>query len=155
MAEVEIRAGAKVDLATRTEMRADLEDVTRSFEMERELVRARGVKWMRVAVSDPAAPTKETIPGPETGYIWKLRRISAVLSAADSVSAYIGDGTGPRLIAFTPSVSGQTAYVLTFGPEEILIGGESLYLTTSGTGHFSTYYVSAWQVPEEMQWKLL
>jgi hypothetical protein len=154
--KVLIKAGAEIDVPTRDEVRADIHDAWRSYEAERERIRARGVKWVRIAVNDPLVPHNETIYGPEAGYVWKLSRFTATLSAADSIALYVGDSANNRLIGFTPSVTGQTLYVIGFsGPSEVLLGGETLYAATSGTGRFSQYYLSAWQVPEEMQWKLL
>jgi hypothetical protein len=143
-----IRGGSPVDIPSLAEIR--------SIEEERERQFARGIKWMRTAVSDPASPTKETIPGPDQGYSWKLRRFTATLTAADSVTVYTGtEAASNRLIAFTPLVTGQTVYVISFAPEEIIKGGESIFVTTAGTGHFSSYYLSAWQAPAEMEWKFL
>jgi hypothetical protein len=167
MPHVQIRGGAEVEIPNLAEIRAEVGGALghegresfgaeqRAIARERELEYARGIKWMRIAASDPASPTNETIYGPDLGYVWKLRRFAATLTAADSVAVYVGDTAGNRLIAFTPSVAAQTSYVIGFSPEELLIGGESVYVTTTGTGHFSNYYLSAWQVPEEMAWKLL
>jgi hypothetical protein len=156
MTKILLKAGAEIDVPTRAEVREDIHDAWRSYESEREQVRARGVKWIRVAANDPLTPTKETIYGPEPGYIWKLSRFSTTLTGADSVSLYIGDAVSNRLIGFTPAVTGQSVYVIGFtGPSELLLGGETLYAVTSGSYRFTNYYLSAWQVPEEMQWKLL
>jgi hypothetical protein len=163
MAEVRIQGGAMIDIPTAQENAAAVDHGRRGFAAEqagieraREREYARAVKWMRIAVSDPLTPTKETITGPEIGYSWKLRRFTCTISAADSVSLYTGtEAANNRLIAFTPSVATQVVYVITFSPEEIIRGGESVFATTSGTGHFSAYYLSAWQVPTEMEWKFL
>lgn len=149
--EVELRAGAKIDLLSQKELDHSLGE---AHDREiREL--ARGVKWVRYAFADPLVPTKETIPGPELGYTWKLQRISATLTGADSISVYIGDAVNNRLIGFTPSVTAQSVYVISFSPGEIINGGENVYVATSGSFRFTQFYLSAWQVPSPMIWKLL
>ena len=149
--EVELRAGAKIDLLSQKEL-----DHSLGHAHDREIRElARGVKWIRQAFADPLVPTHETILGPEQGFTWKLQRISATLTGADSISVYIGDAANNRLIGFTPSVTSQTTYVIPFSPGEIVNGGESLYVATSGNFRFTQFFLSAWQVPGEMIWKLL
>lgn len=154
--ETIIKSGAVLDTPSTAEMRDHIGGAVRDAERQRELQLARGIKWMRRAVPSPGTASTQKIEGPEAGHAWKLRRLSVVLTAADSLTVYIGDSAvNSRIIAYAPSVTGQTIYVVTFGPEEILQDSEGLYLATTGTGSFLSHYVSAWQVMTEQIWKFL
>lgn len=151
MAEVELRVGAKIDMLTPDEFRSGLHDS--NGEWFHEL--ASGVRWMRYVQNLPATPTAYTAPGPELGFAWSVKMISTTLTAADSLAAYLGEGPNNRLIGFTPTAT-QPLQVLTFSSNQVIaLGGEQIYLTTTGTGHLTTVMLAAVQVPQEQLAKLL
>lgn len=101
MARFKLSAGAEIDLMTQAEMY----DALHQYHQDTVLERARGVKWMRLPTLSgtlsgtyPTATAKLGGPGlcgPQPGYAWALRRISATgLSAATSASTATSDATG-------------------------------------------------------------
>ena len=60
--------------------------------------------------------------------------------------------TPQRLVAnLSTSLTSQVQLFAT--AQAMLYGGESVYL--SATQNITAYHLTAWQVPEEMEWKLL
>jgi hypothetical protein len=155
VAETLIRAGAVLDTPSSAEVRGYIREAWRDQEDARELELARGVKWMRKGVSNPGTASTLKISGPDPGFTWRLNLLTVTLTAADSVTVYIGDAVTNRLVGYAPSVTGQTVYVLTGLEKELLYDSEGLYVATTGTGDFTQHYLSAWQVPAEQLWKLL
>jgi len=125
----------------------------------------RGIKYMRVAAGYPTLPTSIEVPGPDQGNAWNVKLFTCTLSAADSVGIYVGTGQGgdvasPRLVGYIPPVSvtapNQGLGVFSWSSDQlILFPGEGLFAVTTGTGHFSTSFVCAVQVPQEELGKVL
>jgi hypothetical protein len=147
-----IAGGQYIDVPTLDEIRAEVDAAERT--------RLRGVKAVRVSGPgpSPAAGTLYILNGPGSGYIWSLRLISAQLASAGTVLAYISSsapsaGATPQRLIANLSTSG-TGQVATFGKAQaMLYADESVYL--SATQNITAFFLAAWEVPAEMEAKLL
>jgi hypothetical protein len=137
---------------------------------QQEHERARAVKWMRFprlrgtiagsAVSIGVAKGQNV--GPESGYLWSIRRLTitgltASATAPDIVNFYYTDNTG---------TAGPIWWQLngnSFGTEwdmggMMMRGGETLNAVNAGaltaTGTLIVDW-DGWEVPEELAWKLI
>jgi len=136
------------------------------IESQREQERLRGLKPIRWVASNVVAANTVTLglnnadaPPVQQGYVWDLRIIAGKLSAVDTVAAFIGDSsTGGRLIGYTgaqPAALSQAIYIILIPKSSaILNAGETLTLTTSGTGNITSCNINAWSAPGEMVGKL-
>lgn len=158
-----IKAGAVLDVPNTAEMTDIARQVWREHASEdvAERTRARGIKYIRVSGigPTPAAQTFYIPNGPEEGYIWALRILSVQLAAADTLLSYItssapqAGATPQRLLSpFGTSNANQVALFAT--AQAMLYGGESVYLSAAAH-NITAFYMGAWQVPTEMEWKLL
>ena len=152
MARTVIRnGGAVVDLPSMAELHA--------YFGERDRERARGIKMIRASGIGPfPAAGALLIPnGPESGYIWALRLLSAQLASSGTLLAYITSST-PAAGA-TPQravYNGASAVtqVTTFPSAAcMLYPGEGIYL--SAGQNINAWFLAGWEVPAEMEWKLL
>lgn len=163
MPKLTLQGGMHLEIPDRAENR---EDIARVMD-ERELVQARGVKWMRLpqiigTPANSAITLDETkgaaIVGPEQGYLWSLRRV-----VVDGMTS----GTTPDVInMYRNSVSGAPLWQFngnnfgyTFGRlEMVLMGGDTLKFasvgTFSATGQIRVSGELV-EVPAEMAWKLV
>jgi hypothetical protein len=161
MTKVMIKAGAEIETTSPAET-TDIVGRALHFQVtEQEITRARGIKYVRVSGPgpSPAAGTLYIASGPEVGYIWALRFLSVQLDSADTVLAYVtssaptGGATPQRLLA-SMSTSAANQVTLFATAQAMLYGGESVYL--KGAAHnITAFYLGAWEVPSEMEWKLL
>ena len=163
MALVQIQAGAKIEIPTRDEIRDDTIALWSAQEREQ----ARGFKQMRLpevlqgfAASSAITlgNTKGQFLGPESGYVWALRRliVSGMTSGTtpDVINLYVNDRfAGPPLWQFNGNNFGYT-----FGKLEMIIrGGETLSLQSVGTFASTSLITLAGElteVPAEMLYKL-
>src|SRR5215469_14610681 len=139
MALVQIQAGAKIEIPTRDEIRADTIALWSAQEREQ----ACGFKQMRLpevlqgfAASSAITlgNTKGQFLGPESGYVWALRRliVSGMTSGTtpDVINLYVNDRfAGPPLWQFNGNNFGYTFSKLSL----TVFGGESLSLQSVGT----------------------
>jgi hypothetical protein len=164
MPKITLQGGMHLEVPNREENR---EDVARVMD-ERELVQARGLKWMRLPVllGTPAG-SAVTIDGahgqppvgPESGYAWSLRRIvvdgMTTGATPDVINMYRNSagGTQAPLWQFNGNNFGYT-----FGRLEMtLTGGDSLTFASVGTfAATGTIRVTGElvEVPAEMLYKI-
>lgn len=165
MPKITLQGGMHLEVPNRDENR---EDIARVMD-ERELVAARGVKWMRLPqITGTAANSAITldeshgapIVGPESGYLWSLRRI-----VVDGMTT----GTTPDVLNMYRNSAGTASaplwqfngnnFAYTFGRlEMVLAGGDTLKFASVGTfASSSLIRVSGElvEVPAEMAWKLI
>lgn len=161
MAIVEIRAGAKVDLATRAEMTEDIRAAWRDQLDAQERTVARGVKVIRISAPGPipAAKTLYIANGPEPGYLWSVRLLSVQLAAADTVLAYItssapGTGATPQRLIANMSTSSANQVVTFTSASCLLNPAESIYLVAAAQ-NITAFFLAGWEVPAEMAYKIL
>jgi hypothetical protein len=159
--KVLIKAGAEIDVPTRDEVRQDIHSAWREQAADAERARARGVKYIRLSAPgpSPAAQTLYIANGPEVGYIWALRLLSVQLSAADTVLAYVtssapSTGSTPQRLIANFSTSGANQVGTFPTAAAMLYGGESVYLSAAAH-NITAFHLTAWEVPAEMEWKLL
>jgi hypothetical protein len=123
----------------------------------------RGIKPMRIALPVSGQPSTVALPPPDPGYSWNLKILSATLTAADSVVAYIAghpsEVPNNRIIGKggpPGAAPDQNIVVIMFGSDAGLLNpGEGIVLATSGTGKFTGAMVVAVQTPAEMIGKIL
>jgi hypothetical protein len=165
MPKITLQGGMHLEVPNRDENR---EDVARVMD-ERELVQARGVKWMRLPIitgtgANSALKLDETtgIPnvGPESGYAWSIRRV-----VVDGMTS----GTTPDVLNMFRNSTGVSSaplwqfngnnFAYTFGRLELVLGGgDTLKFASVGT-FASTSQIRVTgelvEVPAEMLWKLI
>ena len=152
MARTIIKAGGVLDTPSMAELRAE-------FDL-RDRQRGRGVKAIRASGigPSPAAGTLIIPNGPEAGYIWALRLLSVQLASTGTALAYITSSAPvtsatPQRLVFNGSTS-ATGQVTTFPAAAcMLYSGEGIYL--SAYQNISAWFMAGWEVPSEMQWKIL
>jgi hypothetical protein len=153
VAQTVIRSGQVLDYASMAEIRAEMDL------RERQL--GRGIKYIRLSGPgpSPAAQTLYIANGPEVGYIWALRLLSVQVSSADTLIAYVtssapSTGLTPQRLISTFGASNLNQ-VATFGTAQaMLYGGEGVYLSAAAHD-ITAWHLTAWEVPSEMEWKLL
>jgi hypothetical protein len=163
MPKITLQGGMHLEVPNRDENR---EDVARVMD-ERELVQARGVKWMRLpeitgTPANSALALDEShgalVVGPEQGYAWCLRRV-----VVDGMTT----GTTPDVLNMYRNSTGLAPlwqfngnnFAYTFGRLELtLMGGDTLKFASVGTfAATGRIRVSGElvEVPAEMLWKLI
>lgn len=163
-------AGYEIDVATREEAQKDLyESMGHHFSLQiREMY--RGIKALKLpVVAAQATGAALTLPltggaepvqcGPESGYFWRVQRVTVTSSGVDAgaVSLYAGSDpantSGQFLVDNTLKV-GQAYYPGNRGL--YLWPGEQLYVAIVSVAA-NTYRLTglAVEVPSEMQGKLL
>ena len=155
--EVELRAGAKIDLLSQKELDHSL---GRAHEAEvREL--ARGVKFVRQTATPKI--NQPVVLGPDLGYAWSLKMVSVVLSSSSVFNVYFGDqaniGTAGNImqnLIGRSSVAGTLHAIFWSSSQMVLFGGENLTLDAeTSSSLINSYLITAHQVPAEMIWKIL
>jgi len=163
MPKVHIQGGLAVEIPNREENRADVAAVMDA----RELVQARGVKWLRLpemygTPANSALTMDEShgvaVVGPESGYAWSLRRIivdgMTTGATPDVLNMYRNSTSGAPLWQFNGNNFGYT-----FGRlEMVLMPGDTLKFASVGTfAATGRIRVSGElvEVPAEMLWKLV
>lgn len=148
----EIRPGGKLDILTEEEAR-------RLFRVEADELlrqRARGVTFHREDVVLSPAANQYLVRGPDPGFDWILKLISAQLSGNSGFDIYVGSRAQsnttvqPRAQIYNGTAS-QAQQVATWSSDQVVIpGGTQITLdaVTSGVTILS-YYLTAVQVPSE------
>lgn len=170
MAQQMVRGGGTLEIPTAEETADVVDGRFRSFWAEqqevqqaREREHLRGVKLLRrdTALASPAG-TRFTVTDditPEQGYVWCVLLVSAQLASAGTFQAFISSDTDTtrtaaqqrRLVANGASNQYQAISI----PKNacVLMPGEGLFLNASQ--NINSYFLSGWEVPAEMQGKLL
>lgn len=163
MPKLTLQGGMHLEIPNREENR---EDIARVMD-ERQLVAARGIKWMRLPeITGTAVSSVLTLDdahgaatvGPESGYLWSLRRIvidgMTTGGTPDVVNMYRNSTGGAPLWQFNGNNFGYT-----FGRVEMtLMGGDTLKFASVGTFNATgRIRVSGElvEVPAEMVFKLV
>jgi hypothetical protein len=161
LVKVLIKAGAEIDVPTRAEVAEDIDKAWRGYMADHQLARARGTKFIRLSGIGPvpAAQTLYLANGPEVGYIWALRLLSVQLAAADTVLAYVTSsapsaGSTPQRLIANMSTSNANQVSLFATAQAMIYGGESVYLSAAAH-NIVAWHLAAWEVPSEMEYKLL
>jgi hypothetical protein len=152
MALVKLMAGVTIDLPTRDEVNAYIDDALEAMrvavdERDRERERLRGIKWLRLppvlqgtAVGGVLSlgNTKGQTVGPRLGYAWALRRL-----VVDGLTASATPGAAPDVVnLYRDSSTGQAPlwqfngnnFGYSFNNLEMtLLGGETLSMASVGT----------------------
>ena len=164
MAIQTIRGGGTIDAVTPAEMH-DFLTQQQEIQQTREREHLRGIKLLRrdSSLTTPAQSRLTTIDSitPEAGYIWCVLMISAQLASSGSLQAFITSDTSAtfatsavsrRLVASTSTNNQYPALPI---PKNacVLLEGEGLLLNASA--NISSYFLSGWMLPAEMQGKLL
>ena len=162
MADVLIQGGQRFQTTTPDEVREIIAQA-RIAERGALLEELRGVKLLRrdAPVTTPALTritTNDNIT-PESGYVWAVLMVSAQLASAGTFQAFITSDTDTtktaamqrRLVASGASNQYQAIAI----PKNacVLLPGEGLFLNAGQ--NIISYFLSGWEVPAEMQGKLL
>jgi len=150
---------AEVDILTREELEGALnkygEDFTRSF--------YRGVDYYR-HVDTPGTPTYTSPPVP-SGYVWSMRHVGVVISAADQLIMVLGDTAPvtatpsglPGVLSVFPQGTNAIPYASTgFATDEVILNqGEQFTLAPFTSSHniLGILFIAK-QTPGEMKGKL-
>jgi len=134
-----------------------------AIERAREMERIRGIKDMVYRVPPFPTATSLVIRGQnipvDQGYSWNLKMITGVLSASDSVAAFMGEDANGYLIGYVPApgaAPAQNVFQMTWtSSQKVLKAGESIFLRTSGTGNLSNVTVFGVQIPAEELGKII
>jgi hypothetical protein len=147
-----VKGGVQLETITMAELDA--------FMSKRERDRARGVKWMEVALpfsafplAPASAPTTVLTAGPEEGYVWSVKILSTTLGSAGTLTVYKASSTGQtsRLVAFNGT--SQTAQVAYWAANQCFLNhGQQLYLVASTS--LTNYYMGAEEAIAEQAWKV-
>lgn len=160
MAEVELKAGAKLDLLNRAELREALDTVTRDWFRQV----ARGDRYKRFAASGTitdssvaigGAVQRDAVLGPAEGFVWAVQRIAVhgltTDGTTDPVALYIND-SGPSSIVH-PNMIGYQQFgsheLVLYPGDVLLVVGQSL----TATGNV-TVTGQAREVPLPLAWRL-
>lgn len=160
--EVELRAGAKLDLLSPAEHKAHLDETLPGGWEGEQSARGRGIKSINIraqALGAPAVNVNQAFVFPHTpnsGYLWALRLIAVSLSAGQNTRFWYGDtgSTGP-----TPSPLGFCAaqpvpFIQYSGLQVPLRAGEYIVLTAAAASTVLGYTLTFLEAPEELAWKL-
>jgi len=157
--KVLIKAGAEIDVPTRSEVREDIHGAWRDYQAELRQ-KARGIKPIRIARPGPVTAASTlflTDAAPESGYLWNLKLVSVQLAAAGTLLTYIASSapstssTPLRLIA--NNLTSNANQVVTFSSSQVILyPDEGLYL--SATQNINAVFLTAAEVPAEMFYKI-
>lgn len=161
MAEVELRAGVKLDLLNKGE----LGDALKESAAAEWTARAQGMKRLRF-IQRPNTALSTTAgfilnATPNQGYTWNLRFVAASLSAAQTVQFYLGSDTNTGLTSTTglaPLANAPSAVVgsAAWGGGQVWIDpGDYLAVWAGGTATLQGIHVIVIETPTEMAWKLM
>lgn len=165
-----VQGGRTLDIPSADENAAAVDGRVRAWWLEeqeiqqaREREHLRGVKLLRrdFALTTPAGTRFTVTDGitPEQGYVWCVLLVSAQLASAGVFQAFITSDTDTtrtaasqrRLVAAGAS---NTYQALTIPKNAcVLMPGEGLFLNAAQ--NILSYFLSGWEVPAEMQGKLL
>lgn len=145
---------APVDILTRLEMeQIQRKGMEAYFHQE-----ALGVSYMEKNGNGDNATTV-TIPGPDSGYSWSLKLVSAVMPAGtggtDEIGIYLGESASSAPVGGGSAVSrGQLATVITTFTSNVVVVQDGRSVTLLGTSGIGAWKLIAKQVPSEMVAKL-
>lgn len=160
MAEIELKAGARLDLLSPREFRDGLGAVLPGGWEGEQRARGWGVKPLQYKASANAAITTTTgfiiPPTPNVGYVWALRSLALNFSASQAARLWFGDtsSTGP---GFYPlGLFGASAIPSgTFSSTQVLLrAGENIVVTSGAAVTLGGWCLSVLETPEELVWKL-
>lgn len=158
-----IRGGGTIDTLTPSELQAFWRE-EQQIQQVREREHLRAVKLMRrdSSLTTPALTritTNDSIT-PASGYVWAVLMVSAQLASSGSLQAFITSDTDTtktaasqrRLVASSNTNNQYQALAI---PKNacVLLADEGLFLNAST--NIVSYFLSGWEVPAEMQGKLL
>lgn len=140
---------APLDVLTRIELE---ESLSKGFE-QAERARVRGIDYMEVNTNGSNASTV-ALNGPESGYAWSLKLISAVLSAAATLSIYLGEAPQATAPIGVVTLSAAGAAIVTYTSNIIIVRDARAITLVSSAGGIGAIKLIARQVPDEMIGKL-
>lgn len=161
MAKVRLELGAELDTVNRSELAAELH---KAGAWQREA--AQGLRHFDLpilkgnisgaAITLGGDQTDGQMVGPNSGFYWRITRISVDgLAAADVISLYKG-GAGIGVGRFITKVVGQPG---TYSPGKGLVLKPSDFLSITGSGLTATGEVrvtgEGMSVPGPLMWKIL
>lgn len=141
-------AFAPIDVLTRV----DLESMRYQWLEEATRTRLRGIDYIEQNGNGQAAALV-TIPGPDMGYAWSVKIVSAVLTAAATLSVYLGDNINVAPIA-QQTLTGAGAVITTYTSNIVVIRDARVITLSASAGGINAWKVMAKQVPNEMVGKL-
>jgi len=116
----------------------------------------RGVDYLGFYGTGPA--TQILVPGPDSGYCWSLKQVSAQLSAGSgALSVYPGENTNVAPLGIGTIVTNGAnfeAWLTWTSNVAVLKDQRSLTLWAGGTTLINNWRVLVKQVPQEQQGKL-
>lgn len=137
-----IKAGAEVDFLTKDELSDVLGDHLAEI--------GAGVRYKRIPY---AGPLPLTVAGPESGFVWSVKLVSATFNVADKCKAYVDQVEDSSLVGY--DAASDTAHVLRWGSDQlILFGTQPLIVAGTGTATSATGLMYVEQVPVGAEWKL-
>jgi hypothetical protein len=97
-----------------------------------------------------------TVAGPDSGYCWSLKLVSAQLAVAGELSVYPGDSVAVAPFGNTASAVNGTANeaVLTFTSNVVVLKDQRNLTLSCAAGNILGWRLLVKQVPNEMQGKL-
>ncbi len=142
---------APVDILTRLEMEQVFHKGMENFFHQEYL----GVSYKEFNGNADGASSVQ-IAGPDSGYAWSLKMISAVLAAADDLGIWLGENTTTAPIGggATVKMGGQFVVNVTFTSNVVVISDQRLVTLAADTSTIGAYKLIAKQVPAEMVGKL-
>ena len=115
----------------------------------------RGVDYLGFAGQGNGTGTF-SIPGPDSGYCWSIKLVSAQLSAAGTLSVYPGDSNTVPPFGSSATVANGANFeaFITFTSNVVVLKDQRNITLFSGAGNILAYRLLVKQVPNEMQGKL-
>ncbi|MFJ8719755.1 hypothetical protein ACIRD9_42590 [Streptomyces violaceus] len=160
MAEVSLKAGAKIDVLNRKEMKEVLDVATRDWFNQV----ARGDRYRRFSASAAidtgsltigGAAARDAVLGPAEGFVWAVQRIGiyglTIDGETEPVQLFVNDD-GPSSIVH-PAVTGYQdfgSYALVLYPGDVLLV-KGTDLVSEGT---ATVTGQVREVPYPLAWRL-
>ena len=166
--KVLIKAGAEIDVPTRSEVREDIHGAFRDYLEAREREHLRGLKWIEKVIQGKCDGSGNiTLPaqgdvvsmGPEVGWAWSVRRVSVGFSGTAVASPFLNlfhrdaNGTATNRNFITSLSSFENG--LFPGSDSILLFDRELMINGALVNNAEVMFrVCAWQAPAEMAAKL-
>lgn len=151
MAEQRLHSAlAPIDILTRLEMeQVQRKGMEAFFHQE-----ALGVSYKEIN-GNAQGQASVTIDGPDSGYAWSLKLVSAVLSSStDVLGIYLGDSTNTAPIGSVPANTlGSTFPAITTFTSNVVIVQDQRSITLLSAA-INAYKIIVKQVPGEMVVKL-
>jgi hypothetical protein len=159
--EVELRAGAKLNLLSPQEFNDGLAKHLEGGWAGEQEARGRGIKVLRFNGVTPSASSAvgQVIPSsPQQGYVWNIRLLNTQTTPAAIVRAWIAtDNTGILPANDAPFISSSSSLFSTnaFGSGQVyLFPGEFVMISTNAAGgQIVGYRMIVIETPFELIWK--